>query len=128
MTEEELEVCCYCGNHPKETYCFQAVKDEEAGTLCGCVGCGETYYGCELDDDGRCSECQKEELDYCEECYKTVRDIFVVDDNRCDGAKWCNQECLNKYWIKKPPLANCQDCYIKEDVRKLVNGFCKLCC
>lgn len=54
---EEPEVCTYCGLHSKETYCFEIVKDENAGRLLGCTRCGETFYGCELDDDGFCSEC-----------------------------------------------------------------------
>lgn len=78
-----------------------------------------------------------EELDYCEECYKTVRDIFLVDvnlkgvylanDNRPKGAKWCTQECLDRYNVKHPIMALCQECYARIDLDKIIEGLCKLC-
>ena len=75
-----------------------------------------------------------EELDYCEECYKTVRDIFLVDVNlkgvylvndhhRPKGAKWCTQECLDRYNIKHPIMVYCKECYL---IIKL-GDFCKIC-
>jgi len=78
-----------------------------------------------------------EELDYCEECYKTVRDVFLVDvnidgvylvnDNRPKGAKWCTQECLDSYNGKHPIMAHCKECYSRIDLDKIIEGLCKLC-
>ena len=78
-----------------------------------------------------------EELDYCEECYKTVREIFLVDvnlqglylvnDNRPKGAKWCTQECLDRSNVKHPIMVNCKECYIVLELEKNIGGFCKIC-
>ena len=40
-----------------------------------------------------------EELDYCEECYKTVREEFIKVDH--SNQKWCTQVCLDKWNNKK---------------------------
>jgi len=83
------------------------------------------------------NEDKYEELDYCEECYKTVRDVFLVDvkidgvylvnDNRPKGAKWCTQECLDRYNGKHPIMAHCKECYSRIDLDKIIEGLCKLC-
>ena len=82
---------------------------------------------------------QEEELDYCEECYKTVRDVFLVDvkhpnvimveNNRPKGAKWCTQECLNNYNVKHPQMANCTECFARIELEQAVDGggLCKMC-
>jgi len=40
-----------------------------------------------------------EELDYCEECYKTVKKEFIKVDH--SNQKWCTQVCLEKWNNKK---------------------------
>ena len=79
-----------------------------------------------------------EELDYCEECYKTVRETFLVDVNlqgvylindhhRPKGAKWCTQKCLDLYNVKHPIMIYCKECFARMELTKMVRDFCKIC-
>ena len=82
---------------------------------------------------------EDEELDYCEECYKTVREIFIVDDvnlqglylvndhHRPKGAKWCTQKCLDLYNVKHPIMIYCKECFARMELTKMVRDFCKIC-
>jgi len=90
-----------------------------------CINC---FNDVKWKEDGwECDDYEDETPDYCEQCYKTIGDKFVEDGNRCDGAKWCTQDCLDKYHIKNPPLATCGECFKVVFRNDLKNDNCTAC-
>jgi len=121
--------------------CSNCDKYEVAKThLCGfkdwCEECDTSLWSTRDKDEvtATTTTTNDEELDYCEECYKTVRETFLVDVNlqgvylindhhRPKGAKWCTQKCLDLYNIKHPIMVNCKECYLIIEL----GDFCKIC-
>jgi hypothetical protein len=125
-------------------FCANCDKNEVATThFCGykdwCEECDTSLWSTRDDNvtTTTTTTTNDEELDYCEECYKTVRDVFLTDNvlqgvylvkgHRPKGAKWCTQDCLDRYNVKHPIMANCKECYIVLELEKMIGGFCKIC-
>ena len=125
-----LNMCSNCGK-------YEVAKTHLCGFNDWCEECDTSLWSTANEvtaNEVTSNKDEYEELDYCEECYKTVRDVFLVDvnlkgvyDNRPKGAKWCTQECLDRYNVKHPIMALCQECYARIDLDKIIEGLCKLC-
>lgn len=131
-------VCSNCKKYEVATTHFCGYKD-------WCMVCDRSLWSTRYDNVNTTitttttNEDADEELDYCEECYKTVRDVFLVDikqpnvilveNNRPKGAKWCTQECLDSYNVKHPQMAHCTECYLRIELEQAIEGggLCKIC-
>jgi hypothetical protein len=122
--------------------CSNCNKNEVATThFCGfedwCEECDRSLWSTR--DEMITTTTTNKELDYCEECYNPVRNLFLidvkysnvilVDNHRPRGAKWCTQECLDNYNVKHPIMAHCKECFARIELEQAVDGggLCKIC-